>query len=62
MQNDENNEYKEFWMKFTKNAEEVMQEYNRLSPANKQRADMDAWKIVAMRGLVGLCEYLKNFL
>lgn len=61
-QNDENNEYNEFWVKFAKNAREVMQEYNKLSPANKQQVYMDAWNILVARGIVGLREYLNNFL
>lgn len=61
-QNDENNEYNEFWVKFAKNAEEVFREYQKLSPANKQRADMEARNILAARGFWGLWEHLKNLL
>ena len=61
-QNDENNEYNEFWVKFAKNAREVMQEYNKLSPANKQRADMEAQNIIAAQGFWGLWEHLKTAL
>ncbi len=61
-QNDENNEYNEFWVKFAKNAREVMQEYNKLSPANKQRADMEARNIIAAQGFWGLWERLKTVL
>lgn len=61
-QNDENNEYNEFWVKFAKNAREVMQEYNKLSPTNKQRADMEARNIIVAQGFWGLWERLKNLL
>ena len=39
-QTDKNNEYVEFWTKFSKNLEEILKEYNKLSAENKQRASM----------------------
>ena len=59
-QNDENNEYKKFCIKLAKNAREVMQEYNKLSPANKQRADIEVRNMVAARGVWEIWEHLKN--
>ena len=59
-QNDENNEYKKFCIKLAKNAREVMQEYNKLSPANKQRADMEAQSIIVAQGFWEIWEHLKN--
>lgn len=53
-QNNENNEYNEFWIKFAKNAEEVFREYNKLSPTNKQRADVEARNIIAAQVFLGL--------
>lgn len=61
-QNNENNEYNEFWIKFAKNAEEVFREYNKLSPPNKQRADVEARNIIVAQGFWGLWERLKNLL
>ena len=55
-----NNEYNEFWVKFMKNMEEIMQEYNKLSPSNKQRADMEVRNIIVAQGLWGLWNYLQN--
>ena len=55
-----NNEYNEFWVKFMKNMEEIMQEYNKLSPSNKQRADMEVRNIIAAQGFWELWNYLQN--
>ena len=55
-----NNEYNEFWVKFIKNMEEIMQEYNKLSPSNKQRADMEVRNIIAAQGFWELWNYLQN--
>ena len=33
---DNSSEYNAFWAKFAKNAKEVMQEYNKLSPSDRQ--------------------------
>lgn len=60
-QNDENNEYNEFCIKLAKNAREVVQAYNKLSPANKRRADMEMRNTVAAQGFCGLWEHLKTF-
>ena len=35
-------EYNAFRAKFAKNVKEVMQEYNKLSPSDRQKADMEA--------------------
>ncbi|MCH5282180.1 MAG: hypothetical protein J1E59_00815 [Treponema sp.] len=53
-------EYNAFWAKFAKNAKEIMQEYNKLSPSNKQRADMEVRNIIVAQGLWGLWNYLQN--
>ena len=53
-------EYNAFWAKFSKSAKEVMQEYNKLSPSDRQKADMEAMNIIAARGLCGLWNYLQN--
>ena len=53
-------EYNAFWAKFAKNAKEVMQESNKLSPSDRQKADMEAMNIIAARGLWGLWNYLQN--
>lgn len=55
-----NNEYVEFWAKFSKNAEEIRKEYNKLSPENKQRASMEAQRIVMSQGVMGILEYAKT--
>lgn len=57
---DKNNEYVEFWTKFSKNLEEILKEYNKLSAENKQRASMEAQKIVMSQGVVGILEYVKT--
>ena len=59
-QTDKNNEYVEFWTKFSKNLEEILKEYNKLSAENKQRASMEAQKIVMSQGVVGILEYVKT--
>ena len=51
------NEYNEFWIKLTKNAEEILKEYNKLSPENKQRASTEAQRIVMSQGILGILEY-----
>lgn len=57
---DNSSEYNAFWAKFAKNAKEVMQEYNKLSPSDRQKADMEAMNIIAAQGLWRLWNYLQN--
>lgn len=54
------NEYNEFWIKFVKNAEEILKEYNKLSPDNKQRASMEAQRIIMSQGILGIWDYVKT--
>ena len=58
-QKDKNTEYVEFWTKLSKNLEEILKEYNKLSIENKQRASMEAQKIVMSQGVRGILEYAK---
>ena len=53
-------DHDDFWRKFAKNIDEVKQEYNKLSPSNKQRADMEVRNIIVAQGLWGLWNYLQN--
>ena len=57
---DKSDEYVKFWAKFSKNLEEVLKEYNKLSPENKQRAGMEAQRIVMSQGVMGMLEYAKT--
>lgn len=57
---DRGNEYNEFWIKFVKNAEEIMREYNKLSLENKQRVSMEAQRIIMSKGVLGILEYGKT--
>lgn len=57
---DNSSEYNAFWAKFAKNAKEIMQEYNKLSPSNKQRADMEVRNIIVAQGFWELWNYLQN--
>lgn len=57
---DKNNEYNEFWVKFAKNAEEILREYDKLSLENKQKASMEAQRIILSQGVLGILEYGKN--
>lgn len=58
-QTDKNTEYVEFWTKLSKNLEEILKEYNKLSIENKQRVSMEAQKIVMSQGVMGILEYAK---
>lgn len=58
---DKNDEYIEFWVKFSKNIEEVLREYDKLSPENKQRASMEAQRIFMLQGVMGVLEYGRGF-
>lgn len=58
-QKDKNTEYVEFWTKLSKNLEEILKEYNKLSIENKQRASMEAQKIVMSQGVRGILEHAK---
>ncbi len=57
---DKGNEYNEFWIKFNKNAEEILKEYNKLSLENKRKASMEAQRIFMLQGVKGVLEYGKN--
>lgn len=57
---DKNDEYIAFWAKFLKNAEEIINEYNKLSDENKQRANMEAYRILMLQGYMGVLEYAKS--
>lgn len=57
---DSSNEYNKFWIKFTKNAEEILKEYSKLSSENKQKASMEAQRIFMLQGVKGVLEYGKN--
>lgn len=59
-QSNKNNEYVKFWGKFAKNADDILQEYNKLSPENRQRARMDAQRIFALQGIEGILKFAKN--
>ena len=59
-QDGKSNEYNEFWIKFVKNAEEILKEYNKLSPDNKQRASMEAQRIIMSQGILGIWDYVKT--
>ena len=58
-QKDKNTEYVEFWTKLSKNLEEILKEYNKLSIENKQRASMEAQKIVMSQGVRGILKHAK---
>jgi len=53
-------EYIKFWTKFSKNLDEILKEYNKLSPENKQRASTEAQRIVMSQGVIGILEYAKT--
>lgn len=57
---DRSNEYNEFWIKFTKNVEEILKEYNKLSSENRQKASMEAQRIFMLQGVKGVLEYGKT--
>lgn len=50
-------EYIEFWVKFSKNMGEILQEYYKLSPENQQKASMEAQRIFMLQGVMGVLEY-----
>ena len=57
---DKSDEYIAFWAKLTKNVEEILKDYNNLSPENQQRASMEAQRIFMIQGVKGVLEYGKN--
>lgn len=57
---DKSDEYVRFWTKFSKKAEEILKEYNQLSPENKQRASIEAQRVFMLEGVMGVLDYGKN--
>lgn len=57
---DKNDEYIMFWAKFAKKAEEILKDYNNLSPENRYRASVEAYNVLILQGVNGVIEYAKN--